>query len=44
MLGRNKNNNFHNYVLDIIDTNIYKSKQFTPTKTNYKMEKCQTQI
>ena len=34
MLGININNYFCKYVLDIIDTKIYKSKQFTPKKTH----------
>ena len=34
MLDTNTNNNFYNYVLDVIDTNIYKSNQFTPKKTH----------
>lgn len=33
MSDTNINNNFYNYVLDIIDTNIYKSNQFTLKKT-----------
>ena len=30
----NLNSHCYNYVLDIIDTKIYKSKQITPKKTN----------
>ena len=34
MLGANTYNNFCNYVLEIIDTNTYKSKQIAPEKTH----------
>lgn len=34
MSDTNINNNFYDYVLDIIDTNIYKSNQFTLKKTH----------
>ena len=34
MLDININNHFYNYVLDITDTKIYKSKKITPKKTH----------
>ena len=34
MLDTKTNNHFYNYVLDIIDTKTYKSKQITPKKTH----------
>lgn len=29
----NRNNSFYSYILDIIDTNIYKTTEITPKKT-----------
>ena len=34
MLGMNINDHFYNYVLDIIDSKIYKSKEAVPKKTH----------
>ena len=34
MLDIKTNNHFYNYVLDIIDTKTYKSKQITSKKTH----------
>ena len=34
MFKININSYFHNYLLDVTDTKIYKSKQITPKKTH----------